>query len=394
MIVNIKAPSPGESIYEVEIENWLVKDNSFVTKEQKIAEISSDKATIEILAEQGGVISISKQEGEIVKVDDIIASIDTSKEGQNSLSKNQLDKSQQDQDDKKHSYDQNKKVLSPAARKIVAKENIKLDNIDITNKKGIVSKQDVLKSVAYMGPKREQKITKMSSFRRKLSERMVYVKNETAMLTTFNEVDMSEVIDMRVKYKESFEKKHNIKLGFMSFFSKAICYAIGNNPSVNSMIDGNNIISCDYIDISIAVSTDKGLMVPVLRDVQDMGFKEIELEIKRLSTLARDNKLSVDDMTGGNFTITNGGIFGSMLSTPLINPPQSSILGMHNIVKRPIVSKDYEIVIKPIMYLALSYDHRLIDGKESVTFLMDVKKAIEDPLAVLMNNEVESSLGI
>ena len=392
-MLEIKVPSPGESITEVEIGNWLVSDGDFVTKDQELCEIDSDKATLTIAAEDSGQISIKVSSGEVVTVDSVIGLIDTSK----SISESNIVESKKEnliatKNSPMAQTGTKSNIASPAAKKIIRELNI--ENVNGTGKSGRVTKQDVLRAKVAMGTGsgiRTFTKTKMSSLRRKLSKRLVSVKNETAMLTTFNEVDMSEINSVRSKYKEKFYEKYGIKLGFMSFFTKAADRALQLYPKVNSMIDGDDLVQFDYQDISIAVSTDRGLMVPVLRNVENLDFLSIEKEIIRLAEKARNNKLSIDDMLGGTFTITNGGVFGSMLSTPIINPPQSAILGMHNIVQRP-VAKDGKVLIRPIMYLALSYDHRVIDGKESVGFLVAIKEALEDPVKLLFDGDVNKAL--
>jgi len=391
-MIEVKVPSPGESITEVEIANWLVKSGDYVEKDQEICEIDSDKATLTINAEESGEIDIVVNEGEMVPVNSIICKIDTTKVSQKkSILKNDVKESVLTLS-KKENLNNVINEPSPAAKKMIKESG--LENIKGTGKDGRITKQDVLKSAIAMGAgpgKRNSTRKKLSSLRRKLANRLVSVKNETAMLTTFNEVDMSEINNIRKKYKEKFYKKYGVKLGFMSFFTKAVVKALQDFPDVNSMIDGEEIINYEYQDISIAVSTPKGLMAPVVRNAEDLDFAGIEKEIVRLAEKARSGKISIDDMLGGTFTITNGGVFGSMLSTPIINPPQSAILGMHNIVERPIVI-DGKILARPIMYLALSYDHRIIDGKESVGFLVSIKDSLENPRDNLFNGNIESSL--
>ena len=387
MILKIKVPSPGESITEVEISNWLIEDGDYVEKDQEICEIDSDKATLTISAEDSGKINILKQTEQAIPVGEVICHIDTSVKSTEKKKQKPLPK-------KETSLAPD--LASPAAKKIIREEGKK--NIIGTGKGGRITKQDVVQNKPAMGPgrgERNQNRKRLSTLRRKLATRLVSVKNETAMLTTFNEINMSVINAIRSKYKEDFNKKHGCKLGYMSFFTKSVARALKMFPDVNSMIDGDDLISFDYIDISIAVSSPKGLMVPVLRNVELMNFYEIEQEIQRLATKARDGDISLDDMVGGTFTITNGGVFGSMLSTPIINPPQSAILGMHNIVDRPIVIGG-EIAIRPIMYLALSYDHRIIDGKESVSFLVAIKEALENPIEHLLSgkNGIIKNLGL
>jgi len=394
MILEMKVPSPGESITEVEIATWLVADGDYVEKDQIIAELDSDKATLELPAEEGGVITLKVQEGDSVDVGQIVCLIDTSKGGEaknNSELKEELVSSKSEETSSSTKSD----ILSPAAKKIIIENNIKIEDIKGTGKDGRITKQDVIMAKPSMGSasnkKRDEKRTKLSLLRRKVAERLVSVKNDTAMLTTFNEVDMSAVFELRKKYKEKFKVKHGVNLGFMSFFTLASVRALKEFPAVNSMIDGDEMITYQYCDISIAVSGPKGLMVPVIRHAEKLSFKEIEVQVKALAERARDSKITVDEMTGGTFTISNGGVFGSMLSTPIINPPQSAILGMHNIVERPIAI-DGKVFIRPVMYLALSYDHRIIDGRESVGFLVSIKEALENPAEILMGNKILETL--
>ncbi len=397
MILEMKVPSPGESITEVEIATWLVADGDYVEKDQIIAELDSDKATLELPAEEGGVITLKVQEGDSVDVGQVVCLIDTSKGGE---AKNNLEPESKEESAiskiEAETVNANKSdILSPAAKKIISENNIKIEDIKGTGKDGRITKQDVMMAKPSMGSiadgNRVEKRTKLSLLRRKVAERLVSVKNDTAMLTTFNEVDMSAIFELRKKYKEKFKEKHEVNLGFMSFFTLACVRALKEFPSVNSMIDGKEMITYQYYDISIAVSGPKGLMVPVIRHAEKLSFKEIEIQVKTLAERARDSKITVDEMTGGTFTISNGGVFGSMLSTPIINPPQSAILGMHNIVERPIVV-DGKVEIRPVMYLALSYDHRIIDGSESVGFLVTIKEALESPAEILMENKILESL--
>ena len=393
----MQIPSPGESISEVEIAEWLVADGEYVEKDQIIAEIDSDKATLELPAEQSGVITLKADEGDVVQVGQVVCHIDTSAKG--SPKETSASKPVEIAEDKKELsqpvVDTKSDVLSPAARKIAEEKNIDINQITGTGKAGRITKQDVLLGKPAMGnfnnSNRSESRNKLSMLRRKVAERLVTVKNETAMLTTFNEVDMSSIFELRKKYKENFKEKHGVNLGFMSFFTLASVRALKEFPAVNSMIDGSEMISYSYCDISIAVSGPKGLMVPVIRSAEELKFKGVELEVKRLAERARDGQITVDEMTGGTFTISNGGVFGSMLSTPIINPPQSAILGMHNIVERPIAVNG-KVEIRPVMYLALSYDHRIIDGRESVGFLVHIKEALENPAEILMNNKIEEAL--
>ena len=397
MVLEMQIPSPGESISEVEIAEWLVTDGEYVEKDQIIAEIDSDKATLELPAEQSGVITLKAEEGSVVQVGQVVCHIDTSAEG--SSKETSGSKAVEIVEDNKAVLqpvtDNKSDVLSPAARKIAEEKNIDIKQITGTGKEGRITKQDVLLGKPAMGnfnnSNRSESRNKLSMLRRKVAERLVTVKNETAMLTTFNEVDMSSIFELRKKYKEKFKEKHGVNLGFMSFFTLASVRALQEFPAVNSMIDGSDMISYNYCDISIAVSGPKGLMVPVIRSAEELKFKGVELEVKRLAERARDGQITVDEMTGGTFTISNGGVFGSMLSTPIINPPQSAILGMHNIVERPIAVNG-KVEIRPVMYLALSYDHRIIDGRESVGFLVHIKEALENPTEILMNNKIEKAL--
>ena len=397
MFLEMQIPSPGESISEVEIAQWLVADGEYVEKDQIIAEIDSDKATLELPAEQSGVITLKADEGDVVQVGQVVCHIDTSAKG--SPKETSATKPVEIVVDKKEVsqpvVDSKSDVLSPAARKIAEEKKIDISNLKGTGKSGRITKQDVLLGKPAMGnvddSKRSESRKKLSMLRRKVAERLVSVKNETAMLTTFNEVDMSAIFDLRKKYKEKFKEKHGVNLGFMSFFTLASVRALNEFPAVNSMIDGSDMITYNYCDISIAVSGPKGLMVPVIRSAEGLSFKGVELEVKRLAERARDGQITVDEMTGGTFTISNGGVFGSMLSTPIINPPQSAILGMHNIIQRP-VAVDGKVEVRPVMYLALSYDHRIIDGRESVGCLVHIKEALENPTEILMNNNVEKAL--
>ena len=396
MILEMQIPSPGESISEVEIAEWLVSDGEYVEKDQIIAEIDSDKATLELPAEQSGTISLKAEEGDVVQVGQVVCHIDTSAESNSKDKTSKHEKIPQEKVEVEVEVDNSKSdLLSPAARKIADEKNINVNEIKGTGKGGRITKQDVLLGKPAMGnvtnSNRAENRSKLSMLRRKVAERLVSVKNETAMLTTFNEVDMSAIFELRKKYKEKFKETHGVNLGFMSFFTLASVRALQEFPAVNSMIDGSEMISYNYCDISIAVSGPKGLMVPVIRSAEELKFKGVELEVKRLAERARDGQITVDEMTGGTFTISNGGVFGSMLSTPIINPPQSAILGMHNIVERPIAVNG-KVEIRPVMYLALSYDHRIIDGRESVGFLVHIKEALENPTEILMNNKIEKAL--
>ena len=393
MLLEMLVPSPGESISEVEIAEWLVEDGDYVEKDQAIAEIDSDKATLELPAEQSGKIKIVVAEGETVAVGDVVCLIDT-KDSQPSTSSKKPNQNDRISSVKKAEEKTNKQVkLTPLADAIIKKNNLDQNHVKGSGEDGKITKNDVLEMMNSSSnvKGRDYKSKKMSSLRRKIATRLVAVKNETAMLTTFNEVDMSAIMELRSEFKQKFIEKHEINLGFMSFFTKAVTQALLEFPDVNAMIEGENIVHFNYMDIGIAVSAPKGLMVPVVRNAQDLSFKDIESEIKRLAIKARDGKITVDEMLGGTFTITNGGVFGSMLSTPIINPPQSAILGMHNIVERPIAING-EVHVRPIMYVALSYDHRIIDGKSSVGFLCRVKECLEDPKQHLMDNNVKTAL--
>ncbi len=409
-VLEMKVPSPGESISEVEIAQWLVSDGDYVFKDQTIAEVDSDKATLELPAEQSGLITLKAAEGDVVRVGQVVCLIDTSAaapEGKPEAPKTEekteevklapvSDKTSNPNPDpikKEISYASG--TPSVAAAKIMAENGLSSTQVNGSGKDGRITKQDVVTAMSAgfstsdaqtWGGSRKQNREKMSMLRRKIAERLVSVKNETAMLTTFNEVDMKPIMDLRAKYKDAFAKHHEVNLGFMSFFTKAVTEALNLFPTVNGQIDGNEIIFHDYADIGIAVSSPKGLMVPVVRNAEQMSLAEIEREIKRLAIKARDGKITPDDMSGGTFTITNGGVFGSMLSTPIINPPQSAILGMHNIVERP-VAVNGQVEIRPIMYVALSYDHRIIDGKESVGFLVKVKEMLENPERMLFGSK-------
>lgn len=402
MILEMKVPSPGESITEVEIASWLVEDGDYVEKDQAIAEVDSDKATLELPAEESGIITLKAEEGDAVEVGAVVCLIDMSASKKEGAKKNETVKETVPASEEKPAEKETVAetyatgTASPAAKKILSEKNIDPKSLKGTGKDGRITKQDALDAKPSMGEalndeNRKSERKKLSMLRRKVAERLVSVKNETAMLTTFNEVDMQPIFDLRKKYKEEFKDKHEVSLGFMSFFTLAVVRALKLFPDVNSMIDGDYKISYDFADISIAVSGPKGLMVPVIRNAEKLGFKEVESEVKRLALRARDGEITVDEMTGGTFTITNGGVFGSMLSTPIINPPQSAILGMHNIVERP-VAVEGKVVVRPIMYVALSYDHRIIDGKESVGFLVAVKEALENPVELLMDGNEKKAL--
>lgn len=399
MILEMKVPSPGESITEVEIAEWLVDDGDYVEKDQAIAEVDSDKATLELPAEESGIITFKAEEGDAVAVGQVVCLIDTDAKRPDGATSAEVktkapEKEAQPKKESNETYATG--TASPAAKKILSEKGIDTSEINGTGKDGRVTKEDAIKAIPSMGKavntdERGVMRSKLSMLRRKVAERLVAAKNETAMLTTFNEVDMSSIFELRKEYKETFKEKHGVSLGFMSFFTLAIVRALKMYPTVNSMIDGKEMVSYDFCDISIAVSGPKGLMVPVIRNAEKLGFRGVESEVKRLAIRARDGEITVDEMTGGTFTISNGGVFGSMLSTPIINPPQSGILGMHNIVERPVAING-KVEIRPIMYVALSYDHRIIDGRESVGFLVAVKEALENPIEILMNNKIKQAL--
>ena len=409
-MLEMKVPSPGESITEVQIASWLVKNGDYVEKDQAIAEVDSDKATLELPAEASGVITLKAGEGDVVKVGEVVCLIDTNAPKPASAPKAETPKAEQ------KPAAAEKPVATPvasqtyatgtpsvAAQKIMAENNIQ--KVEGTGKDGRITKQDVLAQLSKgfevaentktWAGSRDEKREKMSMLRRRIAERLVSVKNETAMLTTFNEIDMKPVMDLRAQYKDAFAKKHDINLGFMSFFTKAATEALQLFPAVNAYIDNDEIVYHNYADVGVAVSSPKGLMVPVLRNAEQMSLADIEKEIKRLAIKARDGKITIEDMQGGTFTITNGGVFGSMLSTPIINPPQSAILGMHNIVERAVVVAG-KVEVRPVMYLALSYDHRIIDGKEAVGFLVKIKEMLENPSRIIFGgkNPNEVLLGL
>ena len=399
--VDIKVPSPGESISEVRIARWLVKDGDVVSKDQVLGEIDSDKATLELSAEAEGKVQLLAKEDQTVNVGDVVVKIDTSFKAE------VKPKGQEQVKEAKKAAPSVAPAAAPApvsaahatpvAKAMLDEKGVSADKVKGSGPNGRITKSDVAAYVAGgvdagaiamngWGGVRDQKRVKMSSLRLTVAKRLVAVKNQTAMLTTFNEVDMSAVMALRDKYKDKFKEQKGVGLGFMSFFTKAVTEALRLFPAVNAQIDGEEMVMHDYADVGIAVSSPKGLMVPVIRNAERMSLAEIEAKIKELAVKARDGKLSMDEMSGGTFTITNGGVFGSMLSTPILNPPQSAILGMHNIVERPVAVHG-QVVIRPIMYVALSYDHRIIDGKESVSFLMAVKQMIEDPNKMVFGNK-------
>ena len=421
MIIDIKVPSPGESITEVEIGHWLVADGDIVSKNQEIAEVESDKATLTIIASEGGKIKINAEEGTAVAVGSVVCTIDTSFGGV----KAEAEAKTETKAEAKVESEVKAETKVEAVTKTKSEREVKvadgLQNVKVTSvakemmKELDLSVEDIISGLKRIGKKeveavaglpktdpaapvfipksasREVERERMSSLRRKLSERLVAVKNETAMLTTFNEIDMSYVMDLRSKHQQKFTEKHGLKLGFMSFFTKAVAVAMDFHPMVNAQMDGDEIVSPKFVDVGIAVSTPKGLMVPIVRNAESKSIPQIELEIKELAEKARNKKISVEELTGGTFTITNGGVFGSLLSTPIINPPQSAILGMHNIVDRP-VAVNGQVVIRPMMYIALSYDHRVIDGKDSVGFLVKVKELIENPERMLTGGQDSGKL--
>nr|WP_315032384.1 2-oxoglutarate dehydrogenase complex dihydrolipoyllysine-residue succinyltransferase [uncultured Chryseobacterium sp.] len=415
-VLEMKVPSPGESITEVEIATWLVKDGEYVEKDQPIAEVDSDKATLELPAEQSGIITLKAEEGDVVQVGQVVCLIDMdAAKPAGAAPAAEAPKQEEAPKAAEPAKQEAPKPAapvaatqtyatgapSPAAKKILDEKGVDAGQVSGTGRDGRITKTDAeLAAVPALGGSsltatgsRSTTTTKLSVLRRKIAQRLVSVKNETAMLTTFNEVDMSEIFRLRKQYKEEFAQKHGVGLGFMSFFTKAVTRALQMYPDVNASIDGDFKINYDFCDISIAVSGPKGLMVPVLRNAENMTFSGVEANIKDLATKVRDGKITVDEMTGGTFTITNGGTFGSMLSTPIINPPQSAILGMHNIIQRP-VAVDGQVVIRPMMYVAMSYDHRIIDGKESVGFLVAVKEGIDNPVEVLMGGDERKGLGL
>jgi 2-oxoglutarate dehydrogenase E2 component (dihydrolipoamide succinyltransferase) len=406
MSVKLKIPSVGESITQVTIASWLKEDGDYVEMDEAVAELESDKATVELNAEQAGTLKIIVEEGEDVEIGAVVASIDTSAgppaekaapAPKETTSQKEEPTPKAEVAEKSTTSNYATGTPSPAANKILAEKGISPQAVTGTGKDGRITKYDAILANADTNygessePSREQHREKMSNLRKTVARRLVSAKNETAMLTTFNEVNMQPIFDTRAKYKEKFKEMHGVNLGFMSFFTRACALSLQKFPKVNAFIDGEEMVMNDFVDVSIAVSSPKGLMVPVMRNVENMTLWEIESEVKRLAIKARDGKLSIPEMTGGTFTITNGGVFGSMLSTPIINPPQSAILGMHNIVERPVVEKG-NIVARPVMFVALSYDHRIIDGKESVGFLVSVKNYLENPETMLMGKDPMDSL--
>lgn len=395
-IVEMVVPSVGESITEVTIGNWLKNEGDLVAMDEVLAEIESDKATFELTSEANGYLKIIATAGSTIAIGSPVCTIEVTEPGETPQASATIAASSSQLPEKK---DHAAGHPSPAASKILTEKGISTDTIAGTGVGGRITKEDAQKAEKPAMPSEPSQSStpsptsvdnrpirreKMTTLRRTISKRLVAVKNETAMLTTFNEVNMKAIMDMRAKYKDRFKEKYEVGLGFMSFFTKACCIALRDWPAVNAQIDGDEIVYSDFCDISIAVSAPRGLVVPVIRNAETMGFDQIEKEISRLAARARDGKLSIEEMQGGTFTITNGGVFGSMMSTPIINSPQSAILGMHNIVERPI-AENGEVVIRPMMYVALSYDHRIIDGRESVSFLVRVKELLEDPTRLLLS---------
>ncbi len=402
MALEMKVPSPGESITEVEIAEWLVQDGDYVEKDQTIAEVDSDKATLELPAEEAGIITLKAEEGDVVEVGGVVCLIDTSAEKPADFESKTEEEPAAEEVKTEAAPNPNPAPVAkvdvkatPVAKEMISANGINPSKVAASGSNGKITKGDIeayltsgvdASSSTGWGGTRDEEKKKMSMMRRNIAKRLVAVKNETAMLTTFNELDMKPVMDLRKKYKEKFRDSHGVNLGFMSFFTKAVTEALKLYPSVNAMIDGDYMITHDFADIGIAVSSPKGLLVPVVRNAEQMSLAEIEAEIKRLAIKARDGQIDISDMEGGTFTITNGGVFGSMMSTPIINPPQSAILGMHNIIERP-VAIDGKVEIRPMMYLALSYDHRIIDGKESVGFLKTVKEMLENPSSIIFGGK-------
>jgi 2-oxoglutarate dehydrogenase E2 component (dihydrolipoamide succinyltransferase) len=407
MALEIKIPSPGESITEVDLASWFVEDGALVTKNQEIGEIESEKATLPLIAVESGQLKILIQEGETVEVGVVVASIDTSVEvpdAPTDTPPKTSDTTQKEAPDsppaqvkepvRETASEQKQVKVTPVARQMMEKEGLSVDDIlkglrkiSASDVKQVIQNQSMAKGpVSSASPSREEDRKKVSQLRKKISERLVAVKNETAMLTTFNEADMSAIMAIRKKYQEQFVEQHGIKLGFMSFFTKAVTVALRQFPAVNSFLDGEEVVSPEYCDIGIAVQTDKGLMVPVIRNAETKSLAQLEQDIADLAARARKARLSIEEMSGGSFTISNGGIYGSMLSTPILNPPQSGILGMHNILERPIAVNG-KVEVRPMMYIALSYDHRVVDGKDSVSFLKTVKELLEEPVRLIFGEQ-------
>ena len=409
MAIEIKVPSVGESISEVTLVKWIRQNGDWVERDEVIAELESEKATFEINALQAGILTTIAKEGDTLKIGDVACSIDETAARPEKAAPKAEDKKEKSKTDETVKADEKRAPAqpvedasgvktTPVAAAILADKKVDLKNITPTGSNGRILKHDVLDALSQPGRSigqpmfsRDEKPEKMSNLRKTISRRLVEAKNTTAMLTTFNEVDMSAIMELRAKYKEVFKKQHEVNLGFMSFFTKAVCFAVQEWPSVNAMIDGENIIYHSYCDISIAVSAPKGLVVPVIRNAESLSMAEIEKKVVELATKAKENKLTIEEMTGGTFTITNGGVFGSLMSTPIINIPQSAILGMHKIQERPVAING-QVVIKPMMYLALSYDHRIIDGRESVSFLVRVKEMLESPGQLLFGKDPVKAL--
>ena len=409
MAIEIKVPTIGESINEVTLTKWLKKDGEWVDRDDVVAELESEKATFEINAEKAGILHTSAKEEDTLKIGDVVGTIDdtaekpAAKEAPKEQKKAEASpKAEEKTEEKKLSEEKNETQkdvkATPVAAAILADKKVDVSKVVPSGSNGKITKNDVLDALSNPGRavgkelfSREEKAQKLTNLRRTISRRLVEAKNSTAMLTTFNEVDMSAIMDLRSKYKELFKKTHEVNLGFMSFFTKAVCFALQEWPSVNAKIDGDNIVYHEFCDISIAVSSPKGLVVPVIRNAESLSMAEIEKEVVQLATKARESKLTIEEMTGGTFTITNGGVFGSLMSTPILNIPQSAILGMHNIVERPVAVKG-QVVIKPMMYVALSYDHRVIDGRESVSFLVRVKQMLESPEQLLFGKDPVKAL--
>jgi 2-oxoglutarate dehydrogenase E2 component (dihydrolipoamide succinyltransferase) len=414
MILELKIPRPGESINEVEISKWFVEDGDYVLKDQEVGEIESDKATLPLIAAQSGIIKIIIQAESTIAVGSVACTIDTSANPPNNSPKAEVISEQAVQPEKEEiqlkeqasnksisGSDNGKVKVTPLAKKVMEDNNLNVE--DILNGLRKISKSDVERVISTKNftpritkeKSREVSKERMTSLRRKLSQRLVAVKNETAMLTTFNEVDMTAIMEIRKKYQKDFVEKHGLKLGFMSFFTKASAIALQSFPRINSQIDGDEIVTPEYVDIAIAVQTDKGLMVPVLRNVESLSIADTEIYIAEIAKKARSFRITPEEMSGGTFTITNGGVFGSLLSTPILNPPQSGILGMHNIVERP-VAIDGQVVVRPMMYIALSYDHRIVDGRDSVSFLVKMKDLLESPHKLMFEdvNPERALLGI
>lgn len=405
MLAEIKVPTVGESITEVTLVKWIKKTGEWVERDEVIAELESEKATFEINAEQAGVLTTLAAEGDTIKIGDVVCKIDTDAakpEGTPAIKtaepKPAAAETKEKPAEKKETTPAADVKATPVAAAMIADKKVDLKTITPTGSNGKIFKQDVLDALSNPGKKpgielfsRNNRPEKMSNLRKTISRRLVEAKNTTAMLTTFNEVDMSAIMEIRAKHKDKFKELHSVNLGFMSFFTKACCFALQEWPAVNAMIDGENIVYHDFCDISIAVSAPKGLVVPVIRNAESLSMAEIEKKVVELATKARDNKLTIEEMSGGTFTITNGGVFGSLMSTPIINIPQSAILGMHKIQERPMAING-QVVIKPMMYVALSYDHRIIDGRESVSFLVRVKELLENPALLLFGKDPVKSL--